>query len=288
VITARERIVRFVEDVLGLWLTDLYGKMGGLLKTAILEHQGLTDVRAPSPSGSTSGIFGLMTPSQPSGGLFSSIWSSTPVEEKPDLDTVLSRTQEIVNAMLVSGLSPALTTRIIECLLQHVSIGCFNQIMLRKSYATWKRGIQIQYNLTRLEEFLSSMSIPTATAFSYFDPVMQVSNLLQMAKALEDLDSIKEACPALSLLQIRRVLTSYQADRYDDGPVNPDILQMLDQEIESEQGEVPQGDAGVLLEASGVHFDIAAPPKAPVPANSLPSTLPANLYKFFILTQDTL
>jgi hypothetical protein len=289
VITARERIVRFVEDILGLWLTDLYGKMGGLLKTAILEHQGLNDVRAPSPALTTSGIFGLMTPSQSSGGgLFSSIWSSTPVEEKPDLDTVLSRTQEIVNAMLSSGLSPALTTRIIECLFQHVSIGCFNQIMLRKSYATWKRGIQIQYNLTRLEEFLGSMSIPTATAFSFFDPVMQVSNLLQMAKALEDLESIKESCSALSLLQIRRVLTSYQPDKYDDGPVNPEILQMLDQEIESEQGEIPQGDAGVLMEASGVHFDIAAPPKAPVPANTLPSTLPANLYKFFILTEDAL
>lgn len=282
VITARERIVRFVEDVLGLWLTDLYGKMGGALRTAILEHQGVTDVRAPSPAPTS--IFSVFS-SLPFGS------GSGSSEDKPDLDMVLTRLQDTVNAMLLSGLSPALTTKILECLLQHVSIGCFNQIMLRKSYATWKRGIQIQYNLTRLEEFLTALSIPTADAFATFNKVMQVSNLLQIAKSLETPETIQESCPDLSLLQVRRLLISYQPDRYDDGPVNPDILLAIDQQIESElqEGEqVPEGDAGVLLEAGGVHFDIAAPPKAPVPADQLPATLPSNLYKFFMLTAEAL
>lgn len=282
VITARERIVRFVEDILGLWLSDLYGKMGGALRTVILEHQGVTDVRAPSPApAGLFSVFSSLSFGAPSG----------PTEDKPDLDMVLTKLQETVHSMLNSGLSPALTTKILEFLMQHVSLGCFNQIMLRKSYATWKRGIQIQYNLTRLEEFLTALEIPTADAFACFNKVMQLSVLLQTAKSLETPETIQESCPDLSLLQVRRILMAYQPDRYDDGPVNPEIMQAIDQQIESElqEGEVLlDDDAGVLLKAGEVHFDIAAPPKAPVPADQLPSTLPSNLYKFFMLTADSI
>ena len=306
VITARERIVRFVEEILGMWLSDLYGKMSGALRTAILDSQPVTDLRSPSPSPSTSSFFegGMAS-------IFSSLaWGSSSTEQKPVLDDVLNQLRTHIEDMLRSGLSPDLTTKIVECLLRHVAIGCFNQIMLRKTYATWKRGLQIQCNLTTVEEFLASLPISMDGAYeSCFGMVAQVAGLLQMAKAVEDVDSIKEACPDLSLLQIRRLLISYQPDRYDDGPVNEELMTSIDQLIEAEasvDGDLEGGeledqedqeqqpkqpedeDKGILLESGGVHFDIAAPPKAPVPVTQLPSTLPGNLYKFFMLTQDAL
>lgn len=290
VISARERIVRFVEEVLGMWLHDLCGKMGGALRTAVLEHQGVSDIRAPSPNpadapAALGGAFS--SPASNPASLFKSVlYGSTPTEEKPTLDSILQRIQFAVAAMLQSGLSPSLTTQIFECLMQHVANGCFNQVMLKKSLATWKRGIQIQYNLMRLEEFMATLNIPTTTAFSFFDPVMQVSKLLQISKSAEDdPEALKETCPNLSLLQMRRVLSTYMPDRYDDGPVNPTLLQAIDAQIEEQQGEIPEGDQGVLMESGGVHFDIAAPPKAPVPVSTLPTTLPPNLLKFFILTE---
>lgn len=105
---------------------------------------------------------------------------------------------------------------------------CFNQLMLRKSYATWKRGVQIQFNLSRLEEWC--IRVCMADLMEYFDATLQAAKLLQLAKtSIADLATIAEACPALSIVQIRKLLTMYVPDEFEIGSVSEGLLAQLDE-----------------------------------------------------------
>ena len=99
--------------------------------------------------------------------------------------------------------------------------------------ATWQRALHIQYNVSRLDEWCSKghpeLLASLRTAFA---PLLQATKLLQLAKTLQgpsDLPLIAEACPSLTLVQIRHILGSYVPDvEWDTGPVNEDLLAALD------------------------------------------------------------
>ena len=52
-----------------------------------------------------------------------------------------------------------MTRQILTELLRVIGVSSFNHILMRKNFCTWKRGVQIQYNVSRLEEWCTSHGI---------------------------------------------------------------------------------------------------------------------------------
>ncbi len=61
---------------------------------------------------------------------------------------------------------PAKFTRIMDSqneLLRLVGVTAFNDLLMRRNFLSWKRGLQINYNITRIEEWCKSHDTPEGT-----------------------------------------------------------------------------------------------------------------------------
>lgn len=74
--------------------------------------------------------------------------------------------------------------------------------------------MQIQYNVTRIEEWCKSHDIPEGTL--QLEHLMQATKLLQVKKSsLEDIEQIYETCWILSPTQIQKFISQYQVADYE-------------------------------------------------------------------------
>ena len=74
--------------------------------------------------------------------------------------------------------------------------------------------MQIQYNITRIEEWCKSHDIPEGTL--QLEHLMQATKLLQFKKAsLEDIENIYDVCWILSPTQIQKLISQYQTADYE-------------------------------------------------------------------------
>jgi myosin-5 len=48
-------------------------------------------------------------------------------------------------------------------LLRLVGVTAFNDLLMRRNFLSWKRGLQINYNITRIEEWCKSHEMPEGT-----------------------------------------------------------------------------------------------------------------------------
>ena len=48
-------------------------------------------------------------------------------------------------------------------LLKLVGVTAFNDLLMRRNFLSWKRGLQINYNITRIEEWCKSHDMPEGT-----------------------------------------------------------------------------------------------------------------------------
>ena len=75
-------------------------------------------------------------------------------------------------------------------------------------------AMQIQYNITRIEEWCKSHDIPEGTL--QLEHLMQATKLLQFKKAsLEDIENIYDVCWILSPTQIQKLISQYQTADYE-------------------------------------------------------------------------
>lgn len=74
--------------------------------------------------------------------------------------------------------------------------------------------MQIQYNITRLEEWCKSHDIPEGAL--QLEHLMQATKLLQLKKAtLEDIHIIYDVCWMLTPTQIQKLITNYYVADYE-------------------------------------------------------------------------
>lgn len=74
--------------------------------------------------------------------------------------------------------------------------------------------MQIQYNITRIEEWCKSHEIPEGTL--QLEHLMQATKLLQFKKgSLEDIENIYDVCWILSPTQIQKLISQYQTADYE-------------------------------------------------------------------------
>lgn len=319
----RTDVARIVEELCRAWMSDLFRVLVRLGVSALLDHQGLSGLNSEQgspktgkdqPNESHSSLRSLML--LPFTRLASTDHHHPQVHSIEDL---LAALDQLAHIMETTHLQPEIAMQIMSAILANISSSAFNQLILRKNYATWKRGIQIQYNISRLEEWATSLNeqyprhffstsalasplgagraeldteCKTTTASSSpllcIEPLVQAVKLLQLAKtrAANDVDTLISACPRLSLAQIRKVLSVYVPDVYEDGPVAPDVLRNLSARLD------PKNKAILTETLPEIHphvlpLQLSIRPIPPASFSEVPSTLvPPHLWKIFSLIES--
>lgn len=79
------------------------------------------------------------------------------------MDNLLSLLNNVFRAMKAYYLEDTIITQTITELLRLVGVTAFNDLLMRRNFLSWKRGLQINYNITRIEEWCKSHDMPEGT-----------------------------------------------------------------------------------------------------------------------------
>ncbi|ODQ64492.1 hypothetical protein NADFUDRAFT_52130 [Nadsonia fulvescens var. elongata DSM 6958] len=161
------------------------------------------------------------------------------------MDDVLSVFNKVHKAMTAYHLEPDFIRQPILELLKLVGVKAFNDLIMRRNFLSWKRGLQINYNITRIEEWCKVHNI--AEGIIRLEHLMESAKLLQLKKAtLEDIEIIYDICWILSPIQIQKLLQQYLVADYED-PINAEILEAVAQKVRNDKSNSP-----ILLEATAM------------------------------------
>ncbi|KAL8972582.1 MAG: hypothetical protein Q9183_000475 [Haloplaca sp. 2 TL-2023] len=218
------------------WMKVLKKKLQKMIVPAIIESQSLPGF----VTNESSRFLGKLLPSS-NGPAFS-------------MDNLLSLLNNAFKAMKAYYLEDSIITQTLTELLRLVGVTAFNDLLMRRNFLSWKRGLQINYNITRIEEWCKSHDMPEGTL--QLEHLMQATKLLQLKKAtLNDIEIIQDICWMLSPNQIQKLLNQYLVADYEQ-PINGDIMKAVASRV-TEKGDVLLLTA-VDMEDSGP-YEIAEP-----------------------------
>ena len=141
------------------------------------------------------------------------------------MDNLLSLLNNVYKAMKAYYLEDTIITQCVTELLRLVGVTAFNDLLMRRNFLSWKRGLQINYNITRIEEWCKSHDMPEGTL--QLEHLMQATKLLQLKKAtLNDIEIIQDICWMLSPTQIQKLLNQYLVADYEQ-PINGEIMKAV-------------------------------------------------------------
>lgn len=142
-------------------------------------------------------------------------------------------------------------------LLHMVGAKAFNDMIMRKNFLSWKRAVQINYNVTRIEEWCKGHGMPEGAL--PLDRLMQSAKLLQLKKNLDtDVNIIYDICWALSPTQIQRLIVNYHVSDYET-PIPATVLDVVAQRVKEDKTSSTQ----LLLDVRPLNdsgpFEMASP-----------------------------
>ncbi|KAI1437262.1 putative myosin MYO2 [Xylaria sp. CBS 124048] len=141
------------------------------------------------------------------------------------MDSLLSLLNSVFKAMKGYYLETSIINQTVTELLKLVGVTAFNDLLMRRNFLSWKRGLQINYNITRIEEWCKSHDMPEGTL--QLEHLMQATKLLQLKKAtLNDIEIIQDICWMLSPNQIQKLLNQYLVADYEQ-PINGEIMKAV-------------------------------------------------------------
>ena len=105
---------------------------------------------------------------------------------------------------------------------------------MRRNFLSWKRGLQLNYNVTRLEEWCKGHEIHEGSG--YLSHLLQAAKLLQLRKNTpDDIEIIYEICYALKPIQIQKLISQYFVADYET-PIAPNVLQAVADRVKTTDG----------------------------------------------------
>lgn len=275
---------RTVEDLYRQWLAELCRWFAKLGPAALMDHQGLQGYSSSAAERQAGSRF------------LNSILGRRASNPQLSTEVLLDALDELAQAMSVAQLQSEIVEQMLSSLFAHISSIAFNELLVRKSYATWKRGIQIQYNLSQLEDWVSRIRQAHPNWIPYGPPLPQTEHLLQAVKLLqlaksattEDIPVIQEACPALTTSQIRRILSLYTPDEFEDGPVCSALMRALALKCQQEELSGQSSELTIPeIHPDAEPLKLSIKPIAPGNQTNLPASLvPPSLWKIFTLTRQ--
>ena len=189
------------------WMKVLKKKLQKMIVPAIIESQSLPGF----VTNESNRFLGKLLPS-----------SNTPAYSMDNLLTLLNG---VFKAMKAYYLEDSIITQTVTELLRLVGVTAFNDLLMRRNFLSWKRGLQINYNITRIEEWCKSHDMPEGTL--QLEHLMQATKLLQLKKAtLNDIEIIQDICWMLSPNQIQKLLNQYLVADYEQ-PINGEIMKAV-------------------------------------------------------------
>lgn len=185
------------------------------------------------------------------------------------MDDLLSLMNKVYKAMKTYYLEDTIVAQAMTELLKLIGVTAFNDLLLRRNFLSWKRGLQINYNITRIEEWCKSHDMPEGTL--QLEHLMQATKLLQLKKAtLNDIEIIQDICWMLSPQQIQKLLNQYLVADYEQ-PINGEIMKAVEKRAITDKNEVLLL-APVDMDDSGP-YEIAEPRQITALETYLPSWL---------------
>ncbi|KAI5962278.1 MYO2 [Candida pseudojiufengensis] len=164
------------------------------------------------------------------------------------MDDILSTFNTLYWSMKSYYLENDVIVRVITEMLKFIDALCFNDLILRRNFLSWKRGLQLNYNVTRLEEWCKSHDIEEGS--SCLVHLLQAAKLLQLRKnTAEDIDIIYEICYALNSAQIHKTISAYTAADYET-PVAPAVMKLV-----AERTKESSNDDLFLTMSTDGHFE---------------------------------
>ncbi|KAF9925847.1 Myosin type-2 heavy chain 1 [Linnemannia zychae] len=192
-------------NIFHVWMKSVKKQLNKMIIPAIIESQALP---------------GFIT--NDSGRFFNKLIGSGPTISMDDLLLLFNRIWKAMNCYYVEQ---TVVRQVMTELLKMVGVTGFNDLLMRRNFCTWKRAMQIQYNITRIEEWCKGHDLPEGTL--QLEHLMQATKLLQLKKAsLNDIEIIYDVCWMLTPTQVQKLVQNYQIADYEV-PVSPDLIKAI-------------------------------------------------------------
>ncbi|KAI0792931.1 P-loop containing nucleoside triphosphate hydrolase protein [Abortiporus biennis] len=190
------------------WMSETKKKLQKMVIPALIESQSLPG----------------FTTTEGSGRLFNRLLNSNPTPAF-GMDDILNLLNKVWRALKSFYMEESVVSQVITELLKLIGVTSFNDLLMRRNFSSWKRAMQIQYNITRIEEWCKSHDMPEGTL--QLEHLMQATKLLQLKKATAaDIEIIYDVCWMLTPTQIQRMCTNYYVADYEN-PISPEILRVV-------------------------------------------------------------
>lgn len=230
------------DNIFHAWIKEIKRRYSKILVPAIIESQSLP---------------GFIT--NDSGRFFNKLLlgSTGPAYNMDDLLNLLNKIHRTIKCYFIE---PSIANQVLLEVLKMTGVTAFNDLLMRKNFSTWKRAMQIQYNITRVEEWCKSHDFPEGTL--QLEHLMQATKLLQFKKnTLEDIENIYDVCWILSPTQIQKLISQYHTANYEN-PIRPEILQAVANRVVSgDENDVLLLDS-VQIDDTTIPFDVPQPREA--------------------------
>ncbi|KAG6865880.1 hypothetical protein C0991_010961 [Blastosporella zonata] len=213
------------------WMLETKKKLHKMVIPALIESQSLPG----------------FTTSDGGGRLFNRILNANS-QPAFGMDDILNLLNKVWKSLKSYYMEESVVHQVVTELLKLIGVTSFNDLLMRRNFSSWKRGqyrsnyskpssfflslaMQIQYNITRIEEWCKSHDMPEGTL--QLEHLMQATKLLQLKKATAaDIEIIYDVCWMLSPMQIQRMCTNYYVADYEN-PISPEILRVVASRVQA-------------------------------------------------------
>ena len=178
------------------WIKELKKRLANMIVPAVIENQSLPGYICNQ----SAGIWVK--------------WAKTATVSQFTIEQLLNFLSKLNKTMRCYYMDESMTRQILTELLRVIGVSSFNHILMRKNFLTWKRGVQITYNISRLEEWCTTHLISEAGL--HLQQLLQASKLLTLNKTSpQDIEAIFDVCFLLNPTQIKKLLSLYYAADFD-------------------------------------------------------------------------
>ncbi|KAJ1310241.1 hypothetical protein OPQ81_006983 [Rhizoctonia solani] len=151
------------------------------------------------------------------------------------------------------GVNPTLTIQLFSQVLSWAACEMFNRILTRKKYLCRSRAMQINMNISVIEEWaITDAGLPRGVV-SHFTPVKELLRWLQLLSSIQEFPNLVatiQTFKSLNPLQMRRAVRDYRYEK-NEGRMDDECAQYLLQvQKDWERQRVQQGVAAVRQDFS--------------------------------------
>lgn len=199
-------------NIYNIWLKKLQKELQKKAITAIVMSESLPGFSAGESNGFLNKIFNS--------------------NEGYTMDDILTFFNSIYWCMKSFHIDNEVFRGVVTTLLNYVDAICFNDLIMRRNFLSWKRGLQLNYNITRLEEWCKSHGLPDGT--DCLQHLVQTSKLLQLRKyTIDDINILRGICSDLTPAQLQKLITQSHVADYES-PIPQEILKYVADIVKTE------------------------------------------------------